>query len=309
MNFPVSASATQESPVETSRSNMASLAFTCNTCGIEFPSCEAQLYHTCNSGSPRAREALSDHGPNLLQCLFCSYTSQSLDQNFSHMLNAHGTFIPEQQHLINPPGLITHLSDRINQFHRCVSCGSTKTSTYGVQNHMIDKSHCMLSFEVDPTLKSFWDPESVRAQLDSPNYDDSHLASSRVHSNNLSLHLPSGQTLGHRSFSRYYRQNLHHRPLPITQSLTHGITDSSASASEALQPMRLQPTTLSKGMAGVPEAKRREVTAVAKSAQRSEWKKRSDDAWAMHKEGNLQKYFRVSFSFFRDLCWGVLQKA
>ena len=309
MSFPVSASAPQPS-----RSNMASLVFTCNTCGIEFPSCEAQLYHTCNPGSPRAQETLSEHGPNLLQCLFCSYTSQSLDQNFSHMLHAHGTFIPEQQHLVNPPGLITHLSDQINQFHRCVSCGSNRSSTNGVQSHMIDKGHCMLSFEVDPNLKSFWDlsighsesgeddqyPESVRAQLHSPNCDDSHLASSRVHSHNLSLHLPSGQALGHRSFSRYYRQNLHHKPLHIPQSLTHGTTDSSGSASEALQPMRLHPTTLSKGMAGVPEAKRREVTAVARSAQRSEWKKRSDDAWAMHKEGNLQKYFRVSFAFFRD---------
>ncbi|MCJ1261122.1 hypothetical protein MMC22_000986 [Lobaria immixta] len=256
--------------------------------------------------------SLSDHGSSLLQCLFCNFTSQTLKQNFFHMLQIHGTFIPEQERLINPQGLVTHLSQQINQFHECISCGTTKTTAYGVQAHMIDKGHCMLSFEFDAVLKSFWgfsidrtDTEeddqhhALRKRSSSPDLCDSHLVSSRVYSTDLSRHLPSGQTLGHRSLSRYYRQNLHSKPLPISQSPINAITDSSASTSEVLQPShrtRLQPTALSKGVIGVPEAKRREVMAVTKRAQRSEWRKRGDDAWAVQKGGNRQKFFKVSFS-------------
>lgn len=315
MTFSFSTSAPRESPVEMSRSCVASFSPTCDTCQFNFPCGEAKQSHICIAAvsseiedAPQTEMSLSDHDSNLLQCLFCNFTSQTLKQNFFHMLQVHGTFIPEQERLINPQGLVTHLSQQINQFHECISCGTTKTTAYGVQAHMIDKGHCMLSFKFDAVLKSFWgfsidrsDTEeddqhhALTERSSSPDLCDSHLVSSRVYSTDLLLHLPSGQTLGHRSLSRYYRQNLHSKPLPISQSPTNAITDSSASTSEALQPShrtRLQPTTLSKGVIGVPEAKRREVTAVTKRAQRSEWRKRGDDAWAVQKGGNRQKFFK-----------------
>lgn len=247
---------------------------------------------------------------DLLQCLFCSVAAQTLEQNFLHMFQTHGTFVPEHDRLVDPQGLVAHLFNRINRLHECISCGSTKTTTAGVQSHMIDRGHCMLSFETDPLLESFWDfvvdpleseeldqyPGILRERLGSPNHDGFPLGS-RVFSDDLSLHLPSGQTLGHRSLSRYYRQNLHGKRLINSQNPVLGITDASVSTSDALQPSsrsRLQPATVSKAMIGVPEAKRSEVTAVAKSAQRSDWRKRCDDVWAMQRDRNRQKFFRVS---------------
>lgn len=318
MSFPTSTSVSHESSLELSRLCVASFPFHCDTCQIEFSSDETQRDHICNSAvssktkaAPQAKESHSDNGADLLQCLFCSFTAQTLEQNFFHMLQTHGTFIPEQEHLMDPQGLVAHLSNQINQFHECISCGSTKTTTSAVQSHMIDRGHCMLSFEIDPLLESFWDffvdpsdseehdqyPGILRERSSTPNHYDSPLASPRVYSADLSLHLPSGQTLGHRSLSRYYRQNLHSKPLSISQSSILGITDASASTSEALQPRstsRLQPTTVSKAMIGVPEAKRREVTAVTKRAQRSEWSRRGHDVWAMQRERNRQKFFKVS---------------
>lgn len=317
MSVFTSTSVSHETSLELSRLCTASFPFHGDTCQIQIPSDETQGDHICNSAvssnmeaAPQAKESHSDNGADLLQCLFCSFTAQTLEQNFFHMFQTHGTFIPEQEHLMNPQGLVAHLSNQINQSHKCISCGSTKTTTPGVQSHMIDRGHCMLSFEIDPLLESFWDfsvdssgseeddqyPGILRERLSSPNHYDSPLGS-RVYPADLSLHLPSGQTLGHRSLSRYYRQNLHSKPLSISRSPILGITDDSASTSEALQPSsksRLQPTTVSKAMIGVPEAKRREVTAVTKSAQRSEWKRSGHDVWAMQRERNRQKFFRVS---------------
>lgn len=331
MSVSISASASEESPRDLSRSCLTSFPSTCLTCQTRFSSSEIPRDHSCNSAvssetkaAPQAKESLSNYSPNSLQCLFCNSASQTLSHNFVHMFQAHGTFIPEQERLINPQGLVIHLSQQVSQFHECISCGSTKTTTSGVQSHMIDRGHCMLSFDLDPLLKSFWDfsidnsdsevvdqyPETMREQSNSPEYCGSHLASSCLYSTDLSLYLPSGKTLGHRSLSRYYRQNLHSKPLLISQSHIQAITGRSTFTLEAPQPShrtRLQPTAVSKGMIGVPEAKRREVRAVAKRAQRSEWRSRCDGLWAVQREGNRQKFFKVSFSRCVAIYHGYLE--
>ncbi len=43
------------------------------------------------------------------ECLFCSYLSNSLEQNVNHMTTSHSFFIPDIEYLVDLPGLVTYL--------------------------------------------------------------------------------------------------------------------------------------------------------------------------------------------------------
>ena len=83
----------------------------------------------------------------LVSCLFCNYRSPSLPLNVSHMGKFHGLFIPERQYLVDLPGLIRFLHQKIFDAHQCLHCGKTTPTTNGAQTHMRDKGHCMIAFE------------------------------------------------------------------------------------------------------------------------------------------------------------------
>ncbi|KAI9757809.1 MAG: hypothetical protein M1815_006113 [Lichina confinis] len=83
----------------------------------------------------------------LVSCLFCNYRSPSLPLNVSHMGKFHGLFIPERQYLVDLPGLIQFLHQKIFYAHQCLHCGKTTPTTNGAQTHMRDKGHCMIAFE------------------------------------------------------------------------------------------------------------------------------------------------------------------
>ena len=85
-------------------------------------------------------------------CLFCSSTSSSLADNLSHMANVHSFFIPDADYLIDLPGLITYLGEKIAIGNECLHCngrGREFRSLYAVRKHMIDKSHCKIAYETE----------------------------------------------------------------------------------------------------------------------------------------------------------------
>ena len=85
-------------------------------------------------------------------CLFCNYSSPSLSLNVLHMGKIHGMFIPEQPYLVDLPGLVRHLREKIFTFHECLYCGKIKGTTSGVQTHMRDKGHCMIGFDSEEEM-------------------------------------------------------------------------------------------------------------------------------------------------------------
>lgn len=83
----------------------------------------------------------------LEECLFCNYTSPTLALNVSHMSKAHGLFIPEQSYLVDLPGLIRYLGEKVAILHECLYCGKMKGGLEGVRTHMRDVGHCRIAFE------------------------------------------------------------------------------------------------------------------------------------------------------------------
>ncbi|MCJ1303651.1 hypothetical protein MMC08_006461 [Hypocenomyce scalaris] len=115
------------------------------------------------------------------------------------------------------------------------------------------------------------------------------------------LHLPSGRTAGHRSLSRYYRQNLHNYPTSAERierrMIADAAMDSDSEAQEVVQneSRGRQVATRANGglgMVGVTEAKKREVRAVEKRERKREQRARQQYQWGVDKRGNSQKHFR-----------------
>ena len=102
---------------------------------------------------PEEAANTDEHDPAVLQrCLFCNTQSDNLDSSITHMRTKHGLFIPEQRYLTDLEGLIRWLHDRVIALHECLSCGTTKHTTSGIQTHMRDKGHCMIAFESEEQM-------------------------------------------------------------------------------------------------------------------------------------------------------------
>lgn len=113
------------------------------------------------------------------------------------------------------------------------------------------------------------------------------------------LHLPSGRTAGHRSLSRYYRQNLHNYPTPaerietrMLQSTAHGSDDEMAVDSNDRGRALTTRGNGGTGMLGVTDAKKREIQAVEKRERKREHRARKQFEWGVNKQSNSQKHFR-----------------
>ncbi|KAK0527491.1 pre-60S factor rei1 [Tilletia horrida] len=96
-------------------------------------------------------------------CLFCTtYSSPtpSLDAALEHMQRAHGFFLPEREYLIDLPGLMTYLADKITVGNICLYCnarGKSFASLDAVRKHMLDKSHCKLAYTEEDDIMELSD--------------------------------------------------------------------------------------------------------------------------------------------------------
>ncbi len=85
-------------------------------------------------------------------CLFCNHQSSSLEDNLTHMSNSHSFFIPDAEYLIDLPGLITYLGEKIAVGNVCVFCnekGREFRSLDAVRKHMVDKGHCKIAYNTE----------------------------------------------------------------------------------------------------------------------------------------------------------------
>ena len=111
------------------------------------------------------------------------------------------------------------------------------------------------------------------------------------------LHLPSGRTAGHRSLSRYYRQNLHNHPSPAERIERRMIADAGSDASNddlarVTEPLIITRANGGSGMLGVTDSKKREVRAAEKRERGRDQRARQQYEWGINKRANAQKHFR-----------------
>ena len=115
------------------------------------------------------------------------------------------------------------------------------------------------------------------------------------------LHLPSGRIAGHRSLSRYYRQNLHSYPSPQDRTERHLLADSpvddepndvNSSSQDGPSRNAMIRANGGLGMLGVTDQKKREVQATEKRDRRRVQRAQRQYQWGVDKRGNNQKHFR-----------------
>ncbi|KAG8988259.1 hypothetical protein FRB90_002860 [Tulasnella sp. 427] len=83
-------------------------------------------------------------------CLFCASNLESVEVNVDHMHREHGFFIPDKEYLVDLPGLLTYIGDKIAVENICIWCNGRGKAFYtldAVRKHMLDKSHCKIAYD------------------------------------------------------------------------------------------------------------------------------------------------------------------
>jgi pre-60S factor REI1 len=237
------------------------------------------------------------------KCLFCNFESSSLESSITHMQKVHGLFIPDQKRLLNLESFLGYLFAIVADLRECLFCGKCKGSLEGVQQHMRDKGHCKISAEEASQLGEFYDTDGAESKNQGNFAAGISSAEPQSSSSNedQKLILPLGRAAGHRSQSRYYRQN-HHPSTPQTHT-QEALTDGSTTAAPDASVRSRQLMTRSKeenSLIGLSSLERRAVRVTERKALRSEARARNEYRASIEKIGNKQKYFKVSYSMICD---------
>ncbi|CAK7896122.1 cytoplasmic 60S subunit biogenesis factor Reh1p [[Candida] anglica] len=176
-------------------------------------------------------------------CFFCGLKHTEREDNIKHMFYKHGLYIPERSYLVNPDGLLLFLAEVIMEDLECIVCGFQGKNLESVRQHMSSKGHCKIPYESkeeravisefynfnvdDQEIKKNKKKKSVaftegedfeviasgsaseedeNEELNSD--EDSNYTTVQVDASGVELTLPTGSRIGHRSMTRYYRQNL-----------------------------------------------------------------------------------------------------
>lgn len=119
------------------------------------PMAEASTPHEGSPDVPMSIEAKIAASRSKIpptSCIFCPIASDSIELNVEHMRRAHGLFIPDQEYLVDLPGLLTHLGEKVAVDNICLWCngrGKTLHSLDAVRKHMQDKSHCKIAYDTE----------------------------------------------------------------------------------------------------------------------------------------------------------------
>lgn len=159
-------------------------------------------------------------------CIFCSATSESFEENMKHMSAAHSLYIPDIEYVKDLRALTKYLGEKVSIGLCCLYCPSSIqpfSSLHSVRKHMQDKGHAKIRY--DPAgqeeLAEFYDfTESYPIVEDDGDeeYEDVDTdeemdflpqENAMVSPDGSELILPDGRSIGHRAYRIYYKQNLH----------------------------------------------------------------------------------------------------
>ncbi|KAI8617259.1 C2H2 type zinc-finger-domain-containing protein [Chytriomyces sp. MP71] len=98
-------------------------------------------------------------------CLFCPHASASLDASLHHMRLAHSFMLPHADRVLDVPGLLAYLAEKISLGNLCLFCDALGPAFYSLQavrEHMRVKGHCKVAWEREEDrdeLEEFYDWE------------------------------------------------------------------------------------------------------------------------------------------------------
>ncbi|KAG1735081.1 cytoplasmic protein [Suillus paluster] len=118
-----------------------------STLGVPATATEDEINESIDAKIAAARSRLS-----ITSCLFCTHTSSALAENLTHMSSAHSFFVPDADYLIDLPGLITYLGEKIAVGNVCIFCngkGRELRTLEAARKHMLDKAHCKIAYDTE----------------------------------------------------------------------------------------------------------------------------------------------------------------
>lgn len=122
------------------------------------------------------------------QCLFCDNTSDSFQDNISHMSKDHSFIIPYQEALaVDLESVVACIQYIIYRYRECILCSTHRATPQAIQQHMKARGHCRL------------DINSETAKFYKPSPDQIQNLSELVRLDDGSLRLPSGKLLSNRT--------------------------------------------------------------------------------------------------------------
>lgn len=114
---------------------------------LSVPVTEDDINESIDAKIAAARSRLSP-----VHCLFCTHTSSALSENLTHMSSSHSFFVPDADYLVDLPGLITYLGEKIAVGNVCIYCngkGRELRTLEAVRKHMLDKAHCKIAYDTE----------------------------------------------------------------------------------------------------------------------------------------------------------------
>ena len=183
---------------------------------------EAKEEEEKREGEKEEEEEEEEEEPilELVDSLFDTYRADSFEANVEYMGAKHGFFVPHVEYCDDLQGLIRYLQLKVGNYFMCIYCNKACAGLEAVRRHMDDKGHKQVDYSEEGQLElgDFYDfsatyPDNDQlsdadrdATLDIVPVRDPH-GSLRL-SSGLSLSLPSGASIGHRSMQRYHKQRL-----------------------------------------------------------------------------------------------------
>lgn len=152
-------------------------------------------------------------------CFYCGLQSPEREDNIKHMFKRHGLYIPERSYLVDPDGLLLFLGAVVTEDYECLTCGFLGRNLDSIRKHLKSKGHCRVPYETKEEkemVSEFYDFEVAEPSIEAANdaklvafaEDADNYTVVQVDPTGVELTLPTGLRIGHRSMTRYYRQNL-----------------------------------------------------------------------------------------------------
>jgi pre-60S factor REI1 len=157
--------------------------------------------------------------------IFDNKEFSTVEACLEYMEQTFGFFIPEREYLVDLPGFLVYLGEKVKIGGLCLYCQKQFTPGRPLQNHMLSKSHCKIAYEEnvdEDEFEEFYDFSSSYGPDGKKNGDgddeDEDLVDQTLEISAIGeLILTDGRTVGHRAFRKYYRQK--HKPIDTRLSI------------------------------------------------------------------------------------------
>ena len=90
-------------------------------------------------------------------CLFCNEEHEGVKKCLDHMRLKHSFTILDIDCLVDLKGLLTYMAQRIHIGYLCLFCSKQFSDARRCQQHMCDKSHCIMNMEDEEEYLDFYD--------------------------------------------------------------------------------------------------------------------------------------------------------